>query len=154
VSLSLPLLIIGVFLLIVALTALLGICFYRRFKYSRASSSWKGFYSQRSDEEQEALLGRPRSTSYYDANRSRAPLVIHHDARERPISTWSTASSVGAQRGEELSNWSRRRDDIIRIYGKSGNSDLEEQPEQEEEEDQQEHGHVQDHTGVHPGRPV
>ncbi|KAF9410815.1 hypothetical protein BGZ94_001525 [Podila epigama] len=71
--------------------------------------------------EHEALLARRRSTSYYDANRSRAPVpvVIKYDNKGRPISTWSTASSVAAQRGEELTRWTQRRDDLIRIYGQS-----------------------------------
>ncbi|KAG0263993.1 hypothetical protein DFQ27_001526 [Actinomortierella ambigua] len=62
---------------------------------------------------------RRRSTSYYDANRSRsaAPVAIQTDMRGRPISTWSTASSVAAQRGEELSRWSKRRDELIAQYG-------------------------------------
>ncbi|KAG0085584.1 hypothetical protein BGZ93_008504 [Podila epicladia] len=99
--------------------------------------------------EYERLLARRRSTSYYDANRSRAPVpvVIRYDTKGRPISTWSTASSVAAARGEELSQWSRRRDDLIRIYGNSQRNstllggfedDLEEEPEREEQEQQQE----------------
>ncbi|KAF8982209.1 hypothetical protein BGZ46_001634 [Entomortierella lignicola] len=100
--------------------------------------------------EHERLLARRRSTSYYDANRSRAPVavVIKHDSKGRPISTWSTASSVAAQRGEELSQWSKRRDDLIKIYGRSNlnsssfaNDDLEEEPEQEREQEQEEEEH-------------
>ncbi|KAG0331377.1 hypothetical protein BG004_001690 [Podila humilis] len=102
--------------------------------------------------EHERLLARRRSTSYYDANRSRAPVpvVIRYDTKGRPISTWSTASSVAAQRGEELSQWSRRRDDLIRIYGKSQQRNsssmvageeggLEEEDEPDEESDGEEH---------------
>ncbi|KAF9976791.1 hypothetical protein BGZ73_007795 [Actinomortierella ambigua] len=63
--------------------------------------------------------GRQRSTSYYDANRSwsAAPVAIQTDMKGRPITTWSTASSVAAQRGEELSRWSKRRDELIAQYG-------------------------------------
>lgn len=93
--------------------------------------------------EQERLLARRRSTSYYDANRSRAPVavVIQHDAKGRPISTWSTASSVAAQRGEELSRWSRRRDDLIKIYGQSNmNTNSFAEEDGPDEEDEQEDG--------------
>ncbi|KAG0332764.1 hypothetical protein BG000_009755 [Podila horticola] len=142
---------------------------------SPSSSPWKLFYSSRQPQdpsghgssyphydqeyldslddeargEYERLLARRRSTSYYDANRSRAPVpvVIRYDTKGRPISTWSTASSVAAARGEELSQWSRRRDDLIRIYGNSQRNstltggfedDLEEEPEPEEQEQEQE----------------
>lgn len=122
-----------------------------------ASSSWKSFYGSRNRnqnnnnnneegeegegegdmDEQERLLARRRSTSYYDANRSRAPVavVVRQDSKGRPISTWSTASSVAAQRGEELSNWSRRRDDLIRIYGRSQINSYAEEEDLVEEED-------------------
>ncbi|KAI8603481.1 hypothetical protein EDD21DRAFT_368985 [Dissophora ornata] len=173
ISFLLPIVITAVFLLILAMTGLLARCLYRRFKAlhvspSRSSTSQKTYYSTLSGpanshdnishihyddddldgDEQARLLARRRSTSYYDANRSRAPVavVIQHDAKGRPISTWSTASSVAAQRGEELSQWSRRRDDLIKIYGKNNlnsssfaeNEDLEEEPEQEEQEEQEE----------------
>ncbi|KAI7830480.1 hypothetical protein BC939DRAFT_439464 [Gamsiella multidivaricata] len=204
ISLFLPVLIIAMFLLILGLTGILARCLYRRFKALRhtspspsaTSSSWKSYYAQNhnnnpdlnldndadDDEqgEQERLLARRRSTSYYDANRSRAPVavVIQHDAKGRPISTWSTASSVAAQRGEELSRWSRRRDDLIKIYGRSSNlnsgsyigegngndsisaAGLEEDPEQELEQEreyeheqeleheQQEHAQGHEHSQV------
>ncbi|KAF9897952.1 hypothetical protein BX616_004710 [Lobosporangium transversale] len=142
ITLFLPIAITALFLLILAITGLLARCLHRRFKDMRISSStssnsWKSYYSSRSDinsshyqddsmnfngddREQEALLARRRSTSYYDANRSRAPVaVVGHDPKGRPISTWSTASSVVAARGEELSKWSQRRDDLIKIYGRS-----------------------------------
>lgn len=144
-SYTLPLLIFAMFLLILVLTGLLAMCFYRRFKGQRASS----LSQDALDDEQQALLGRSRSTSYYDTNRSRAPaaVMIHHDTRGRPLSTWSTASSVAAQRGEELTQWSRRRDDLLKIYGRGTLSslgdedDLDEEPEQEQEEEQGEpHG--------------
>lgn len=129
---------------------------------SPSTSSWKTCHSssfgnglnddhdldENGLDEQERLLARRRSTSYYDANRSRAPVavVIKNDSSGRPISTWSTASSVAAQRGEELSQWSKRRDDLIKIYGRSNlNSgsfanydDLEEVPEQEREQEDEE----------------
>ncbi|KAG0000281.1 hypothetical protein BGZ79_006101 [Entomortierella chlamydospora] len=153
---------------------LLARCLYRRFRALRmasstSGSSWKSYHSSRVpgsansfgnnpnddqdlDEngfgEYERLLARRRSTSYYDANRSRAPVavVIKHDSKGRPISTWSTASSVAAQRGEELSQWSKRRDDLLKIYGRNNTNsgsfvnydDLEEEPEQEEEAESQE----------------
>lgn len=154
-SYALPIMIIAIFLLIMALTGLLAMCLYRRFKkgYSQRSHA----HGQGEEDEQEALLGRRRSTSYsyYDANRSRGPVRIQHDAKGRPISTWSTASSVAAQRGEELSKWSRRRDDLLQIYGRNTMSsggdddyihDLEEEPELEEEaeEEEQREEHVQD----------
>jgi len=154
-SYSLPVLIIGMFLLISVLTALLAMCFYRRFKGLRASSS----LTQEALDEQQALLGRARSTSYYDTNRSRAPaaVMIHHDARGRPLSTWSTASSVAAKRGEELTQWSRRRDDLLKLYGRGNLSslgdedDYDEELEQEQGEEQGE-SHSQDRsheTGEH-----
>ncbi|KAF9947382.1 hypothetical protein BGZ70_002701 [Mortierella alpina] len=141
--------IVAVFLLILVVSLLLARCLYVRFKTMHSpsslsseptSSSWKNYYGSRyrnqnnnnneegesgeddgAMDEQERLLARRRSTSYYDANRSRAPVavVVRQDSKGRPISTWSTASSVAAQRGEELSNWSRRRDDLLRIYGRS-----------------------------------
>ncbi|KAG0307308.1 hypothetical protein BGZ98_000589 [Dissophora globulifera] len=193
ISLLLPLIITAVFLLILAMTGLLARCLYRRFKAlhispSSSSTSWKNYYSTRppgsnsahdnssynhynddleeSDDpqgEQERLLARRRSTSYYDANRSRAPVavVIKQDSKGRPISTWSTASSVAAQRGEELSQWSRRRDDLIKIYGRSQlntssfadhTDDLEEDPEQEELEDEQDERHYGQGQGQELGQ--
>ncbi|KAF9946982.1 hypothetical protein BGZ72_010965 [Mortierella alpina] len=120
------------------------------------SSSWRSYYGSRyrsqnnnnneegvdgegdgAMDEQERLLARRRSTSYYDANRSRAPVAVavRQDSKGRPISTWSTASSVAAQRGEELSNWSRRRDDLIKIYGRSQINSYAEDEDLVEEED-------------------
>ncbi|KAF9330832.1 hypothetical protein BG006_006239 [Podila minutissima] len=183
ITFLLPLVITGVFLLITISTLLIARCLYRRFKAtnispSPSSSPWKLFYSSRQPQdpldhssyphydqeyldslddeargEYERLLARRRSTSYYDANRSRAPVpvVIRYDTKGRPISTWSTASSVAAARGEELSQWSRRRDDLIRIYGNSQRNstltggfedDLEEEPEREEQEQEQEREQV------------
>ncbi|KAF9936970.1 hypothetical protein BGZ67_001837 [Mortierella alpina] len=157
--------IVVVFLLILVVSLILARCLYVRFKTMHSpsslsseptSSSWKSYYGSRyrnqnniSNEEgeegeddgtmgeQERLLGRRRSTSYYDANRSRAPVavVVRQDSKGRPISTWSTASSVAAQRGEELSNWSRRRDDLIRIYGRSQINSYAEEEDLVEEED-------------------
>ncbi|KAG0262512.1 hypothetical protein BG011_010095 [Mortierella polycephala] len=107
--------------------------------------------------EEERLLARRRSTSYYDANRSRAPVtvIVGHDMKGRPISTWSTASSVAAQRGEELSQWSRRRDDLIRGHRNSNSfiaqGDLDEgeedegQDEPERNNEQQHQNQCQDH---------
>ncbi|KAF9434373.1 hypothetical protein BGZ76_008132 [Entomortierella beljakovae] len=175
ISYFLPIIITAAFLVVLALTALLARCLYIRFKTLRitsstSSSSWKSYHSSRisgsanslnnhlyddqdldeSDlSEQDRLLARRRSTSYYDANRSRAPVavVVKQDSQGRPISTWSTASSVAAHRGEELSQWSKRRDDLLKIYGRSNFNtssfatydDLEEDPEQEQEqEDEQE----------------
>jgi len=165
VSLLLPVAIVAVFLLILVVSFLLARCLYVRFKTMHspsslssesASSSWKNYYGSRNrnqnnnnnDEgeageddaamgEQERLLARRRSTSYYDANRSRAPVavVVRQDSKGRPISTWSTASSVAAQRGEELSNWSRRRDDLLRIYGRSQINSYAEEEDLMEEED-------------------
>ncbi|KAG0056955.1 hypothetical protein BGZ83_002562 [Gryganskiella cystojenkinii] len=163
ISFLLPLIIIGVFLAITGSTLLIARCLYRRIKTlhvtnsnnnGTASSTWKSFYTSNrnngdyEDEETGAsnetdrLLDRRQSTSYFNTNRSRAPVpvVIRNDAKGRPISTWSTASSVAAQRGEELSKWSKRRDDLIKIYGRSqlntssfigGSEDLEEGEEQE-----------------------
>lgn len=107
-------------------------------------------------------MARRRSTSYYDANRSRAPVavVIQHDAKGRPISTWSTASSVAAQRGEELSRWSRRRDDLIKIYGQGhlNTSSFAEEDGPDEEDEQDDgvghsgaHGYHQQGPGVEGG---
>ncbi|KAF9922603.1 hypothetical protein FBU30_007272 [Linnemannia zychae] len=169
ISFFLPIFIISILLVILLLSLIFARCLYRRFKTmhlspSPSNSSWKAYssttygsnghthnyYGDHSDAEegyeederaeQERLLARRRSTSYYDANRSRAPvaMVIQHDAKGRPISTWSTASSVAAQRGEELSKWSRRRDDLIKIYGQSQlntSSFAEEDAEDEESSD-------------------
>ncbi|KAI1312648.1 hypothetical protein EDD11_002885 [Mortierella claussenii] len=200
ISVFLPIIITAVFLLILGMTVLLGKCLYKRFKDLRVSpshSSWKSYHSSQlntatphhyqghglnydddldsqddedAQREHERLLARRRSTSYYDANRSRAPVavVIKHDSKGRPISTWSTASSVAAQRGEELSRWSQRRDDLIKIYGKGNlnsssyamnhhDQGLEEQPEQEleqeleqEQQQQQQQQEEEEEQGV-PG---
>ncbi|KAF9210866.1 hypothetical protein BGZ59_008831 [Podila verticillata] len=191
----LPLVITGIFLLITVSTLVLARCLYRRFKATNISPSpsnpWKLFYSSRGQDpsgsyasfpqydqqyldslddeargEYERLLARRRSTSYYDANRSRAPVpvVIRYDTKGRPISTWSTASSVAAARGEELSQWSRRRDDLIRIYGNSSQRNssltgmgvfedgLEEEPEETEEtEEQQDQEVSEDHPSTSSG---
>lgn len=203
----LPLVITGIFLLIIVSTLALARCLYRRFKATNISPSpsnpWKLFYSSRGQDpasgsyasfpqydqqyldslddeargEYERLLARRRSTSYYDANRSRAPVpvVIRYDTKGRPISTWSTASSVAAARGEELSQWSRRRDDLLRIYGNSNQRNssltgtgvfedgLEEEPEETEETEEQEEqevseshpstssGHYGEGRGEYPG---
>lgn len=99
--------------------------------------------------------------------------MIRYDTKGRPISTWSTASSVAAARGEELSQWSRRRDDLIRIYGNSSqrNSSLtgagvfedgleeepedteetEEQQDQEVSEEQQDQEASEDHPSISSG---
>ncbi|KAK3846585.1 MAG: hypothetical protein J3R72DRAFT_222771 [Linnemannia gamsii] len=170
ISFFLPIFILSIVLIILILSLVFARCLYRRFKSmhlspSPSTSSWKAYSSTtygsnahthahhngdnseselEEDEhtEQERLLARRRSTSYYDANRSRAPVavVIQHDAKGRPISTWSTASSVAAQRGEELSRWSRRRDDLIKIYGQQSqlnntNSFAEGAEEDDEEEE-------------------
>ncbi|KAK3804794.1 MAG: hypothetical protein JOS17DRAFT_781566 [Linnemannia elongata] len=169
ISFFLPIFILTILLVILILSLVFARCLYRRFKAmhlspSASTSSWKahssttygsndqshnhhqhGENSETEDEderaEQERLLARRRSTSYYDANRSRAPVavVIQHDAKGRPISTWSTASSVAAQRGEELSRWSRRRDDLIKIYGQSNmNTSSFAEEDGPDEEDEQE----------------
>ncbi|KAF9541026.1 hypothetical protein EC957_003554 [Mortierella hygrophila] len=172
ISFFLPIFILTILLIILILSLIFARCLYRRFKAmhlspSPSTSSWKAHSSttygsndqshnhhnhgensdtEEEDErtEQERLLARRRSTSYYDANRSRAPVavVIQHDAKGRPISTWSTASSVAAQRGEELSRWSRRRDDLIKIYGQSNmnNSSFAEEDGPDEEDEQEDGG--------------
>ncbi|OAQ28195.1 hypothetical protein K457DRAFT_588801 [Linnemannia elongata AG-77] len=171
ISFFLPIFILTILLIILILSLVFARCLYRRFKAmhpssSTSTSSWKAYSStnygsndqshnhhdhgensdtEEEDErtEQERLLARRRSTSYYDANRSRAPVavVIQHDAKGRPISTWSTASSVAAQRGEELSRWSRRRDDLIKIYGQSNmNTNSFAEEDGPDEEDEQEDG--------------
>ncbi|GJJ69780.1 hypothetical protein EMPS_02128 [Entomortierella parvispora] len=142
ISFLLPIIIIGVFLAIVGSTLLIAQCLYRRIKtlhitssaFGTGSSSWRSYYSPNGIQddngddddglergERERLLERRQSTSYFNTNRTRAPVpvIIRHDTHGRPISTWSTASSVAARRGEELSKWTRRRDDLIQIYGRS-----------------------------------
>ncbi|KAG0229372.1 hypothetical protein BGW42_001625 [Actinomortierella wolfii] len=144
-SLSVPLFATLLFALIVLATVGIAHCLYRRYARNLegafgvhnnqlvGSHAWRfSSYNDASNDdgyrdptETDRLLGgrqpqeRRRSTSYYDANRSRsaAPVVIQTDMKGRPISTWSTASSVAAQRGEELSRWSKRRDELIAQYG-------------------------------------
>ncbi|KAF9149059.1 hypothetical protein BG015_009160 [Linnemannia schmuckeri] len=180
ISFFLPIFILSILLIILILSLVFARCLYRRFKAmhlspSPSTSSWKAYSNttygsndhshnhhhhgensetEEEDErtEQERLLARRRSTSYYDANRSRAPVavVIQHDAKGRPISTWSTASSVAAQRGEELSKWSRRRDDLIKIYGQSHlNTSSFAEDDRPDEEDGQEDDYSAAHGGCH-----